>query len=156
MEWSFGITDSSRRSWRRREQRWEDEQLTAGSDNNYHQVMHKLCETALAKRRENGDYSIDSHLWSLKIASERALAEPRRRLDPFARDMDRFLGGESDSDSEDDQESDEQESERYDSSDQEEEDDGSCWRNPFPHGCLAIEKGRECDGKGEAKDSERN
>ena len=100
MEWKFGITDRCLKTWRRREPRWEDEQLTATSENSYHDVMKKLCETALAKRREHRDYNINSHLWSLEIASERGFLQPP--IDPIARLMDKMSGGESSSDDDDD------------------------------------------------------
>jgi hypothetical protein len=91
MEWTFGITVKSPRTWRRTEPRWEDEQLKANMKNTYHEVMGKLCETALARRREDGDYGINAHLWSFEICSENELMKPR--MDPVERVMAKYGGG---------------------------------------------------------------
>ena len=76
MDWlfTFGITDLPPSSWKRTEPRWEDEQITATGQHSFHQLMNKLCETALGKRRrhdDNNDSSIDAHLWNLEISSEK-------------------------------------------------------------------------------------
>ena len=103
MEWQLGITDSSPRHWKQREPCWDDEQLTATSSHTFQEMVAKLCESALAKRRGNHDSGIDEHLWNLKISSiERAI----QRENPMAllEDNENEDGDEEEDDSEDDSE----------------------------------------------------
>ncbi|CAB9509386.1 expressed unknown protein [Seminavis robusta] len=102
MEWTFGITDSGPKAWRQREPFWEDEQLTATSKNTYHQVMQKLCETALAKRREGGDSLINSHLWKIEVGSQREWMKPPKPH--YLAAMEGMLSESDASDDEDDEE----------------------------------------------------
>ena len=83
MEWVLGITDAppSNKRWKNQQQQqpsWEDEQLTATSSHTFHDVVAKICETALPKRRRADDAGIDDHLWNLKITSWDQAVEQQR------------------------------------------------------------------------------
>lgn len=70
MAWVIGITDIHPRNWEESVPKWEDEQLIATSSHTFREVMGKLCETAIKKRREDAtDFGIDEHLWNLIITS---------------------------------------------------------------------------------------
>lgn len=86
-EWTIGITDSTPESWKKNsfEPIWEDETLTGveSSQHTYQNLMAKLCETAIKKRREySNDYGVDKHLWKLKIMSmKEAMKPPNQFID---------------------------------------------------------------------------
>ena len=99
MEWVFGITDQEPQGWKRCEPRWDDEQLTASSSHSFLELMDKLCETALAKRRCDHDYGIKDHLWHFEICTEKSLTNQRqmeiRRMEDT---LDNLHGGGDDDD----------------------------------------------------------
>lgn len=71
MEFVFGIS-SERPKRNGMKPRWEDETITAYSSHTYLQLMEKLCNTSISKRRQyENDSSIHAHLWKLKISSEK-------------------------------------------------------------------------------------
>jgi hypothetical protein len=84
MEFVFGISDERPKKTDNNEHQWEDERITASSSHTYLQLMEKLCETSIKKRREyDNDYSIHEHLWNLKISSFENFMKPNAREDPM-------------------------------------------------------------------------
>ncbi|KAL7539548.1 hypothetical protein ACHAXR_010592, partial [Thalassiosira sp. AJA248-18] len=67
-EWTLGIADNDPTTWKSLEPLWDDEKITATSSHSFHDVMNKLCETAIKNRREY-DHAIHEHLWNMKIIS---------------------------------------------------------------------------------------
>jgi len=105
-EYTIGITDSRPHSWKKVEPLWKDEQLTGvtTSQTTFLDVMTKVCETAIKKRRENrNDYGVNEHMWKLKIiASSQEAMKPPKQFD-FIADYDTSESDDEDEDDSDDE-----------------------------------------------------
>ena len=112
-EWEIGITDNRPSTWKRMEPLWGDEKIVATSKDSYHELMAKLCETAIANRREHdGDSGINAHLWKLTIKSYKEMVDPTPEFQKMIlRDMAMRERGDDDDCSE--EESDEDDEEAY-------------------------------------------
>jgi hypothetical protein len=118
MEWTFGITDTEPKHGKKREPLWEDEELLASSSHTFEQVVQKICETALKKRWDAGDYGLRQHLWNIKIFADTAKAVASQKHDP-GRHMERAFGRDSRSDSD------------ADSSDNDDDEEETKYRGPI-------------------------
>ena len=91
--WTFGIFDgivngyrTAPKTWKKREPKWENEQLTgASSSNTFLDVMTKLCNTAIKDRREY-DHEVYEHLWKWKIMSMEEAMNSDSRVPNFGND----------------------------------------------------------------------
>ena len=101
-EWEIGITDNHPSTWERVQPLWGDEKIVATSKDSFLELMTKLCETAIASRREHeNDSGITDHLWKLTIKSYKDIVDTRSSLE---RTMMMEMGSYDESDDSDDDE----------------------------------------------------